>query len=127
MAEYSVKWEIDVEGDDVEGAAKAARNIARNGTWSSVYDVRDTAGKVTRVDLDEGTQEPAPQTAERRMIDRIAARLRGEWFDPTGDLESDIAGVLRGDPEPCPMSGNPKHETCPLCGNARGAGCGRPA
>lgn len=26
---------------------------------------------------------------------RIAARIRGEWFDPLGDLESDIAGVLR--------------------------------
>lgn len=34
----------------------------------------------------------------RRMtlaLDRIRARLAGEWFDPTGDLESDLAKVLR--------------------------------
>lgn len=28
-------------------------------------------------------------------LERIAARLRGEWHDPTGDLESDIAGEIR--------------------------------
>lgn len=43
---------------------------------------------------------------------RIAARLRGEWHDPTGDLESDIAGVLRSaDPRllaPAGGSANPE-------------------
>ncbi len=62
MTEFSVKWEIDVEADDVEAAAKAARDIARGGTWSSVYDVCGPAGAVTRVDLDEGTQEPVAPT-----------------------------------------------------------------
>ena len=28
-------------------------------------------------------------------IDRIRSRLAGEWYDPTGELESDIAKVLR--------------------------------
>ncbi|TJW14403.1 MAG: hypothetical protein E5W82_10530 [Mesorhizobium sp.] len=30
-----------------------------------------------------------------KALRRIDARLKGEWYDPTGDLESDIAGVLR--------------------------------
>lgn len=31
----------------------------------------------------------------RNAIDRIRARLAGEWYDPTGDLESDMGKVLR--------------------------------
>ncbi|AZO29361.1 hypothetical protein [Mesorhizobium sp. M1B.F.Ca.ET.045.04.1.1] len=26
---------------------------------------------------------------------RVESRIKGEWFDPTGDLESDIAGIVR--------------------------------
>jgi len=37
----------------------------------------------------------APDNAEAVALDRIRARLAGEWFDPTGDLESDIKSVLR--------------------------------
>lgn len=33
--------------------------------------------------------------SDREALERINARLRGEWHDPTGDLESDIAGVVR--------------------------------
>lgn len=36
------------------------------------------------------TRSPRPAA-----LDRIAARLRGEWYNPAGDLESDIADVLR--------------------------------
>jgi len=32
---------------------------------------------------------------QQAALDRIRARLAGEWFDPTGDLESDLAKVLR--------------------------------
>lgn len=32
---------------------------------------------------------------QQAVLDRIRTRVAGEWFDPTGDLESDIAKVLR--------------------------------
>ncbi|TIX28854.1 hypothetical protein [Mesorhizobium sp.] len=35
----------------------------------------------------------APELEE--ALRRIDARLKGEWYDPAGDLESDIASVLR--------------------------------
>lgn len=37
----------------------------------------------------------APRSPRPAALDRIAARLRGEWYNPAGDLESDIADVLR--------------------------------
>lgn len=37
----------------------------------------------------------AARSASLKALERIAARLRGEWHDPTGDLESDIAGEIR--------------------------------
>lgn len=42
-------------------------------------------------DVASRKQQLTPQAA----LERIASRLRGEWFDPSGDLESDIAGVIR--------------------------------
>lgn len=50
---------------------------------------------------------------QQAALDRISARLAGEWFDPNGDLESDIAKVLReldgtaGTDEPEDSDGNP--------------------
>lgn len=37
----------------------------------------------------------AQERPAERALERIAARLRGDWFDPASDLESDIAGVVR--------------------------------
>ena len=32
---------------------------------------------------------------QKEALDRIRTRIAGEWYDPAGDLESDIAQVLR--------------------------------
>lgn len=52
-------------------------------------------------DIASRKQQLTPQAA----LERIAARLRGEWFDPAGDLESDIAGVIRAVSPEAPARG----------------------
>jgi hypothetical protein len=52
METYRVVWEIDIDADSSEEAAETARQyqIATD-TTATVFDVRDKAGKLTRVDL----------------------------------------------------------------------------
>ena len=62
------------------------------------YPTREAAEACVRA-LEYGEPIPTPDwptvAATVSPLERIAARIRGEWSDPHGDLESDIAGVLR--------------------------------
>lgn len=58
MPSYRVVWEIDIEADTPEEAAEMARYYQTvPGTTAIVFDVRDTMGKVTRIDLLENQQQ----------------------------------------------------------------------
>jgi hypothetical protein len=50
-------------------------------------------GEAETAELDNAPQDKS--TPAEAALKRIASRLRGEWHEPTGDLESDIASVLR--------------------------------
>lgn len=46
-------------------------------------------------DDDSGDEPAAAPLSAAEALDRIRARLAGEWFDPSGDVESDISATLR--------------------------------
>ena len=53
MNSYRVTWEINVDAESPEEAARKAQNIQRNlDEWAGVFDVYNEDGKGTRVDLD---------------------------------------------------------------------------
>jgi hypothetical protein len=54
--DYLVRWEIDVTATSPKEAAKAALDIQRNsdGNLAQLFDVTDSKGVTTRVDLWEG-------------------------------------------------------------------------
>jgi hypothetical protein len=54
MPEYHVIWEIDLDADSPQEAAKKARAIHRDpDSLATVFDVTDEAGHTERVDLEE--------------------------------------------------------------------------
>lgn len=57
MPTYNVTWEIDIDADTPEEAAREARRYQREGTWVGVFNVFDERGDGHHVDLDELDQE----------------------------------------------------------------------
>lgn len=56
MPRYLVTWEIDIDADSPEDAARLAfAHMQRPGTTANVFDVieHDTNGEAVRVDLEE--------------------------------------------------------------------------
>lgn len=52
MKSYRVIWEIDIEAESPEDAAREAMLIQHDPTsWASVFDVYDADGNQTQVDL----------------------------------------------------------------------------
>jgi hypothetical protein len=52
METYRVVWEVDVDADSSEEAAEKARQYqVATDTTATVFDVRDEAGTLRRVDL----------------------------------------------------------------------------
>ncbi len=84
-----------VRAESVEVAEIKARELMARDDQSSDPDDLDVEpreyGRV--IDCHEGAIWKASEL--EAALRRIDARLKGEWYDPTGDLESDIAGVLR--------------------------------
>ena len=61
MAMYQVRWEIDVEADDPQEAARKALTIQRDPTSiATVFDVVDQEGHFDRVDLIPDEPESVP-------------------------------------------------------------------
>jgi len=51
---FHVSWEIEIDADSAEDAAKQALAlIVSQATMAHVFDVTDEGGDVTRVDLDD--------------------------------------------------------------------------
>lgn len=48
---YIVKWEIDIEADSPEEAAKLAREYQSDDTIAQAFDVTDESGQTVLVDL----------------------------------------------------------------------------
>ncbi len=54
MQAYRVIWEMDIEADSPEEAAEMARYYqTKPSTTATVFDVKDKAGQIKRVDLTE--------------------------------------------------------------------------
>jgi len=54
MKRYICIWEIDIEADTPEEAAEMARQAQHEGTWATVFTVKDCDAQVTHtVDLHE--------------------------------------------------------------------------
>ena len=54
MAEYLVRWEIELEADNPQDAAAQALDIHRDpDSIATVFDVVDPDGETTRVDVQE--------------------------------------------------------------------------
>ena len=52
MSEYRVRWEIDVDADNAEAAARLALSAMTDaGTTATVFDVMGKRGRVRRIDL----------------------------------------------------------------------------
>jgi len=52
MANYRVKWEIDIEADSPEEAAKESLKIQRDpDSVATIFDVTDDNGVTTEIDL----------------------------------------------------------------------------
>lgn len=55
MTTYSIKWEIEIDAETPEEAARKALEIQRDSQsiYAMVFDVSDQRGNTTRVDLIE--------------------------------------------------------------------------
>lgn len=55
MTTYSIKWEIEIDAETPEEAARKALEIQRDpqSIYAMVFDVSDQRGNTTRVDLIE--------------------------------------------------------------------------
>jgi hypothetical protein len=54
MAEYFIRWEIEVDAEDPMEALMKAKWLQVHGDWSSVFDIReDRHGHAETVDLDD--------------------------------------------------------------------------
>lgn len=63
MQNYRVIWEIDIEADNPEEAARQARqHQTRPDTTATVFDCFDEAGNATRIDLAESSEQEKAQT-----------------------------------------------------------------
>jgi hypothetical protein len=59
MQTFFVTWEIHVDAETPEAAAREAWGLMRRpGSTANVFDVFDTCGNMQRVDLAELDQEP---------------------------------------------------------------------
>jgi hypothetical protein len=73
---YRVTWTIDIDSadDPVSAAVRAFVYMQRHGTTANVFDVRDSNGHVTRVDLQEALEtDPATGAALDALGQETAA------------------------------------------------------
>lgn len=86
MNEYRVTWTIEVEADSPQQAAEMARDAQEPGTHATVFEVFDTFGTVTKVD-----------------VASVADAARTTWYcfdcDATWSTDDDT-------PPPCPHCGS---------------------
>jgi hypothetical protein len=64
---YRVVWEIDIEADSPREAAETADAFRRLSSMPS-FTVRDQAGEVTEVDLEEPNRERPRETGRRSVV-----------------------------------------------------------
>lgn len=78
MPNFRVVWEIDIEAERPEEAAETARDYQTAlGTTATVFDVRDEAGRSTRIDLAESPADNVDVTIHRRPpVQRRARYVR---------------------------------------------------
>jgi hypothetical protein len=56
---YAVTWDIEIDADSPEEAARLAREMQTDPTTTAtIFDVTDGRGRRTRVDLDSGESTP---------------------------------------------------------------------
>lgn len=69
MAEYRVKWEIDIEATSPEAAAEQALDIQRDGfSMATCFAVIDEVGKSTPVDLGDAFNWKHTELVRRRNL-----------------------------------------------------------